>query len=234
MSPNSPSPAAGDRPVSVPKPSDSSGSAPSGRLASIDAFRGFVMFLLLAEWLKLPQVAKSFPKSELWALLSRHQQHVEWVGCSLHDLIQPSFSFLVGVALPFSIASRLARGPVARPGWRATRSGGRSCWSLLGIFLRSMGKDADELHVRGHADPDRPGLRLPVPARASTGARPVGRAGGDPGRLLGGVRALSAARARLRLRERRRPGGLAAPRSAGSPRTGTRTATWPGRSTPGS
>jgi predicted acyltransferase len=35
---------------------------------------------------------------------------VEWVGCSLHDLIQPSFSFLVGVALPFSIASRRARG----------------------------------------------------------------------------------------------------------------------------
>ena len=35
---------------------------------------------------------------------------VEWTGCSLHDLIQPSFSFLVGVALPFSMASRLARG----------------------------------------------------------------------------------------------------------------------------
>ena len=37
-----------------------------------------------------------------------HQEHVEWVGCSLHDLIQPSFSFLVGVALPFSLAGRLA------------------------------------------------------------------------------------------------------------------------------
>ena len=34
-----------------------------------------------------------------WELLCHHQSHVEWVGCSLHDLIQPSFSFLVGVAL---------------------------------------------------------------------------------------------------------------------------------------
>ena len=48
---------------------------------------------------------------ELALAVSRHHQsHVEWTGCSLHDLIQPSFSFLVGVALPFSLASRLARG----------------------------------------------------------------------------------------------------------------------------
>jgi heparan-alpha-glucosaminide N-acetyltransferase len=146
MSPNSPSPATGDRPINVPKPSEGSGSgsgsgsAPLRRLASIDAFRGFVMFLLLAEWLRLPEVAKAFPKSEFWALLSRHQQHVEWVGCSLHDLIQPAFSFLVGVALPFSIASRLARGQ------STTRMAGHAFWRalvlvLLGIFLRSMGKD---------------------------------------------------------------------------------------------
>ena len=31
------------------------------------------------------------------------------MGCSLHDVIQPSFSFLVGVALAFSIAGRSAR-----------------------------------------------------------------------------------------------------------------------------
>ena len=31
-------------------------------------------------------------------------------GCSLHDLIQPAFSFLVGAALPFSIASRKTKG----------------------------------------------------------------------------------------------------------------------------
>ena len=50
------------------------------------------------------------PGQRIWEFLCHHQSHVEWVGCSLHDLIQPSFSFLVGVALPFSLASRLARG----------------------------------------------------------------------------------------------------------------------------
>ena len=58
--------------------------------------------------------------------------HVEWVGCSLHDLIQPSFSFLVGVALPFSIAGRLARGQSTAADDRCTPSGGRSCWSRWG------------------------------------------------------------------------------------------------------
>jgi len=121
--------------VLKPKPPE-----PPRRMASIDAFRGLVMFLLLAEFLKLSQVAKAFPKSELWALLSRHQSHVEWFGCSLHDLIQPGFSFLVGVALPFSIAARLARGQSwawmsAHAFWRAL------VLILLGIFLRSMGKE---------------------------------------------------------------------------------------------
>jgi predicted acyltransferase len=63
---------------------------------------------------------------------------VQWIGCSLHDLIQPSFSFLVGVALPFSIASRLARGQSAarmtlHAFWRAL------VLIFLGVFLRSIG-----------------------------------------------------------------------------------------------
>ena len=80
------------------------------RLASLDAYRGFVMFLMMAEVLRLCRVAAQLPESGFWKFLCWHQSHVEWVGCSLHDLIQPSFSFLVGVALPFSIASRRARG----------------------------------------------------------------------------------------------------------------------------
>jgi predicted acyltransferase len=112
---------------------------PTARLASVDAYRGLVMFLMLAEVLHLAAVAKAFPKSEVWQLLAHHQEHVPWVGCSLHDLIQPSFSFLVGVALPFSIAGRLARGQsrlwmTAHAFWRAL------VLVALGIFLRSMGK----------------------------------------------------------------------------------------------
>ncbi len=79
------------------------------RLASIDAYRGLVMFLMMAEVLNLRRVARA-AGTWVWQLLAYHQSHVEWAGCSLHDMIQPSFSFLVGVALPFSMASRLRAG----------------------------------------------------------------------------------------------------------------------------
>ncbi|MFM7520955.1 MAG: acyltransferase family protein [Planctomycetota bacterium] len=111
----------------------------AGRLASLDAYRGFVMLLMMAEVLELAKVARAFPDSPLWQFLAWHQSHVAWEGCSLHDLIQPSFSFLVGVALPFSLAARRARGQsdgqlAAHALWRAV------VLVALGIFLRSVGK----------------------------------------------------------------------------------------------
>jgi heparan-alpha-glucosaminide N-acetyltransferase len=110
-----------------------------GRLASLDAYRGFVMLLLLGEALRLCDVAAARPGSVLWAFLCHHQEHVEWVGGSLHDMIQPSFSFLVGAALPFSIASRSARGQSRRRmvGHALVRA---VVLVLLGIWLRSVGK----------------------------------------------------------------------------------------------
>src|SRR6266481_3833043 len=80
------------------------------RLSSLDAYRGLVMFLMMAEVMQWCAVSNALPESAFWKFLCHHQSHVEWVGCSLHDLIQPSFSFLVGVVLPFSIANRQARG----------------------------------------------------------------------------------------------------------------------------
>jgi predicted acyltransferase len=113
------------------------------RIASIDAFRGLVMLLMMAEVLHLAQVAKAFPGSGFWQLLGYHQSHVQWFGCSLHDLIQPSFSFLVGVALPFSLASRLSRGQ------STPKMFGHAVWRslllvLLGVFLRSI--DRSQTH----------------------------------------------------------------------------------------
>ncbi len=108
------------------------------RIAAVDAYRGLVMLLMMGEVLQFARVSGANPQSSVWRLLAWQQSHVEWVGCSLHDLIQPSFSFLVGVALPFSIASRRARGQ--NPGgmwlhalWRAL------LLILLGVFLRSTG-----------------------------------------------------------------------------------------------
>ncbi len=108
------------------------------RLISMDAYRGFVMFLMVAEVLHLSQVAAAHP-NWFWQLLAKHQTHVDWYGASLHDLIQPSFSFLVGVALPYSIASRIAKGE------STAKMYGHAAWRaliliLLGVFLRSVGK----------------------------------------------------------------------------------------------
>lgn len=109
-----------------------------GRLGSMDAYRGWVMLLMMAEVLNLRRVSQALPESRFWYFLAHHQSHVEWVGCSLHDLIQPSFSFLVGAALPFSIASRVARGQsmpqmTLHAFWRA------AVLIFLGVFLRSIG-----------------------------------------------------------------------------------------------
>jgi predicted acyltransferase len=109
----------------------------STRLISMDAFRGLVMTLMLAEEMRLPVVARSFPQNWIWNVIAFNTQHVEWQGCSLHDLIQPAFSFLVGAALPFSIASRKRKGQtfgqmLGHTAWRAL------LLIVLGIFLRSL------------------------------------------------------------------------------------------------
>ena len=94
------------------------------------------MLLMMAEVLRLGSLARQFPGNPVLDFLAFHQSHVPWEGCSLHDMIQPSFSFLVGVALPFSLASRLAKGAPF------SQLFGHALWRslilvLMGIFLRS-------------------------------------------------------------------------------------------------
>lgn len=107
------------------------------RIVSLDAFRGLVMVLMLNERTHLPEVARSFPHSAIWALIAYNTEHVEWQGCSLHDLIQPAFSFLVGAALPFSIAARQMKGETFGQmlGHAVRRA---FILIFLGIFLRSL------------------------------------------------------------------------------------------------
>jgi predicted acyltransferase len=110
---------------------------PVARNVAVDAYRGFVMLLMMAEVLQFSRIAEAFPGNWFWRILAFHQTHAEWAGCSLHDTIQPGFSFLVGVALPYSIASRLAKGQAFG------RMFGHTLWRALllialGIFLRSL------------------------------------------------------------------------------------------------
>ena len=109
------------------------------RVLSVDAFRGFVMLLMMDSALQIGKIASEyFPDDEFWQTLAFHTDHVKWTGCSLHDLIQPAFSFLVGVSLPFSIAARETKGEGF--GWMLFHAGWRAFLLVfLGIFLRSMG-----------------------------------------------------------------------------------------------
>lgn len=123
--------------VSVAAPPHTSAATTKTRVASLDAFRGFVMLLMLAEAMRLWTLQSAFPASRFWAVVAFNTTHVPWQGCSLHDLIQPAFSFLVGASLPFSIASRSNRDE------RFGRMLGHAVWRsavliLLGIFLRSL------------------------------------------------------------------------------------------------
>src|SRR3954471_2731489 len=121
--------------VAVREPAQKAAS--SSRLLSLDAFRGTIMLLMLNEATRLGLVARSFPHSAVWAMIAHNTEHVDWQGCSLHDLIQPAFSFLVGAALPFSIASRLSKGQSFKQmlGHAVRRA---FILIFLGIFLRSL------------------------------------------------------------------------------------------------
>jgi predicted acyltransferase len=110
---------------------------PALRNVAVDTYRGFVMLLMMAEVVQLARVAAAYPGNWFWGFLAYNQNHVPWSGCSLHDTIQPGFSFLVGVALPYSIASRIAKGGTfgkmfLHALWRSL------LLVALGVFLRSM------------------------------------------------------------------------------------------------
>ena len=112
---------------------------PAARNVAIDAYRGFVMLLMMAEVLEFAHVARSFPGNPLWQFLGTQQSHVQWVGMSLHDPIQPGFTFLAGVSLPYSLASRKNKGEsflrmLFHVLWRSL------VLVALGIFLRSAGQ----------------------------------------------------------------------------------------------
>lgn len=78
----------------------------SARLTSLDAYRGFIMLILVSEGFGFGALSGH----PAWAWLARQVEHAAWQGCTFWDLIQPAFTFMVGVAMPFSIGRRLEAG----------------------------------------------------------------------------------------------------------------------------
>ncbi|HEX3658004.1 MAG TPA: hypothetical protein VHV55_19610 [Pirellulales bacterium] len=143
-----------------PKPPAAAKEAkPGTRLTSVDAYRGLVMLLMASAGFGFKLVAETFPviwnmKGFLywpypnqppspWPGLADQFSHVAWQGCAIWDLIQPSFMFLVGVAMPFSYAARRAKGNsyLGTLGHAAVRC---VMLVLLAILLASQGHKQTE------------------------------------------------------------------------------------------
>lgn len=80
-----------------------------GRLVSLDFFRGITMLLLVSGG-----ALQYFARPEFDGLIVHdifiQFTHPHWEGFRFWDLIQPFFMFIVGVAIPYSIANRAAKG----------------------------------------------------------------------------------------------------------------------------
>jgi predicted acyltransferase len=89
---------------------DSAETSYSARVASLDAFRGFVLLAMASMGLGLPEVARHFPDNQAWQCVGWQLSHAAWRGCSFWDLIQPAFMFMVGVSMVYSCSLRREAG----------------------------------------------------------------------------------------------------------------------------
>ena len=159
------------------------------------------MLLMASEGLGIAKYVHDTGAGGIWPFLARQTQHVEWQGCALWDLIQPSFTFIVGVAMPFSLAGRAARGQSF--GVAALSRDRAVAHPDLPRHLPPLDRQAADLfHLRGHAHPDRPRLHVRCSCSPGPAALAGGRGGRDPRRLLARVRPLPAPAGGLRLRRR--------------------------------
>src|SRR5438105_1082071 len=113
-------PPAKREPVRSPTPAV----APAGRLQSLDAYRGLIMVTLAFNGFGLAATARNHLAAGggppggggglavdaggggFWNTVYHHFEHAEWAGGGYWDMIQPSFMFMVGVAMAFSYGKR--------------------------------------------------------------------------------------------------------------------------------
>ncbi len=85
-------------------------SAAEQRYIALDAFRGFIMFTLASEGFGFG----ALQNDPTYGRVASWFEHVPWTGAVFWDLIQPSFMFMVGVAMPFALARRTEQGATPR------------------------------------------------------------------------------------------------------------------------
>lgn len=93
------------------------------RYLALDAYRGFIMLVLVSGGFGLAALAKRRPEFQG---VANQFEHMPWEWIAFWDLIQPAFMFMVGVAMPFALARRMELG--------ATRS--QLFWHVAARSLR--------------------------------------------------------------------------------------------------
>ena len=83
--------------------------APSTRLMSLDALRGFDMLWIIGGGELIHALAPLLP-DRVGPALADQFTHVPWQGLHCYDVIWPLFMLVVGVAMRFSLANRRAKG----------------------------------------------------------------------------------------------------------------------------
>lgn len=86
---------------------------PRERLLSLDALRGFDMFWITGGSYLTAKIAEYSGNSSLLKIADQ-MYHTDWAGFDFYDLIFPLFMFISGVALPFSLVSKLERNVAKR------------------------------------------------------------------------------------------------------------------------
>ncbi len=77
------------------------------RYVALDAYRGFIMTILVSSGFGLAALAARKPA---FAGIANQFEHMPWEWITFWDLIQPAFMFMVGVAMPFALARRMEQG----------------------------------------------------------------------------------------------------------------------------
>ncbi len=81
----------------------------AGRLVSLDALRGFDMFWITGGTAILFGLGRVLQRPWFDRFLEQFD-HVPWRGLHFYDLIWPLFMFIMGAAIPFSVANRRRKG----------------------------------------------------------------------------------------------------------------------------
>ena len=86
----------------------------NGRLVSLDALRGFVMFWIMSGEHIIHALAKAAP-IPVFVWMSSQLHHTEWEGITFYDMIFPIFLFVAGVSMPYSFEKKMSIAGVNTP-----------------------------------------------------------------------------------------------------------------------